>query len=98
MLTLEQIQEGLEYYSKNDIEHPEWSLDKMKMIHESLSDDNFMSYIVYLSLRPELPDDDKDTCLKLIKIKRALENRKINKKYSHFRPSQEYEGVEEAKE
>ena len=87
MLTLERIQEGLEYYSKNEIEHPEWTLDKMKMIHESLTDDDFMSYIVYLSLRPDLPEDEKDTCLKLIKIKRALEHRDISKKYAHFRSS-----------
>lgn len=85
MLSLEEVMKGIEYINKEEIENPEWTLDKMQMIHDTLSDDNFMSYIVYLSLRPDLPEEDKDTCLKLIKIKRALENREINKKYSHFK-------------
>ena len=85
MLTLDDIKNGLEFLSKEEIENPKWTLDKMKMIHESLTDDNFMSYIMYMSLRPDLPEDDRDTCLKLIKIKRALENRKIEKECKHFR-------------
>lgn len=90
MLSLESIQEGLQYLSLDEVENPKWSLDNMKLIHESLTDDNFMSYIMYMSLRPDLPSDDKDTCLKLIKIKRALENRKMEKEYKHFKRPEEY--------
>ena len=85
MLTLEDIREGLEYYSKDEIENPKLTLEKMRMIHESLTDDSFLSYVMYLSLKPDIPDDERDTCLKLIKIKRAMEEREIKKKYSHFR-------------
>lgn len=85
MLTLEQIKEGLEFLTKDEVENPKWTLENLHLIHSSLTDDNFMSYIVYMSLRPDLPNDDRDTCLKLIKIKRALEERDIKKKYSHFR-------------
>jgi hypothetical protein len=84
MKSLEEVMKGLEFLSKEEVENPEWSLEKMQMIHQSLTDDNFLSYVVYLSLRPDLPEDDRDTCLKLIKIKRALENRDIQKQYKHF--------------
>lgn len=85
MKSLEEVMKGLEYLSKDDVENPVLTLDKMKMIHESLDDQNFLSYVMYLSLRPDLPEEDRDTCLKLIKIKRALENRDIQKHYGHFK-------------
>ena len=84
MKTIEEILEGLEYLSQDQLDNPRWTLESLKNLHESLSDDNFLSYIVYLSLRPDLNDDDRDTCLKIIKVKNALEKRDIQKKYSHF--------------
>ena len=84
MKSLEEILKGLEYLSTEDVDNPKWSLDSLTNLHESLTDGNFMSYIVYLSLRPDLSDEDKDTCMKIIKIKKALEDRDIRKKYSHF--------------
>ena len=97
MLTLEQIKDGLEFLSREEVENPKWSLENLQLIHSSLTDDNFMSYIMYMSLRPDLSDDEKDTCLKLIKIKRAIENRKIEKEYKHFKLPEDYVGVEECK-
>jgi hypothetical protein len=84
MKSLEEILQGLEYLSEAEVNDPKWTLESLKNFHQSLSDDNFLSYIVYLSLRPDLSDDDRDTCLKIIKIKNALEKREIQKKYSHF--------------
>ena len=84
MKSLEETMKGLEYLSTEDVDNPKWSLDSLTNLHESLTDGNFMSYIVYLSLRPDLSDEDKDTCMKIIKIKKALEDRDIKKKYSHF--------------
>ena len=84
MKSLEETMKGLEYLSTEDVDNPKWSLDSLTNLHESLTDGNFMSYIVYLSLRPDLSDEDKETCMKIIKIKKALEDRDIKKKYSHF--------------
>ena len=84
MKSLEEIMKGLEYLSTEDVDNPKWSLDSLTNLHESLTDGNFMSYIVYLSLRPDLSDEDKDTCMKIIKIKKALEDRDIRRKYSSF--------------
>ena len=80
--SIEQLLQDLEYLSQNDIDNPKWTLDSLTNLHESLSDDNFMSYIVYLSLRNDLSDEDKDTIEKIIKVKRALEDREIKKRFS----------------
>ena len=45
-----------------------------------------MTYISYLAIRKDdLSPDERDTIEKIIKIKRALERREINKRYGHFR-------------
>jgi len=89
MRTIEEVMRGLEYISKDDVENPVLTLEKMKLIHDSLDDENFMSYVMYMSLRPDLSEDERDTCLKLIKIKRALENRDVERNYSHFHTIEE---------
>jgi len=80
--SIEEILKGLEYLSQEEVDSPKWTLDSLTNLHESLSDHNFLSYIVYLSLRTDLSDDDKDTIQKIIKIKKALEDREIKKRYS----------------
>ena len=82
--TIEQLLQDLEYLSEAEVNDPKWTLDSLTNLHDSLNDNNFMSYIVYLSLRNDLSDEDKDTIEKIIKVKRALEDREIKKRYSHF--------------
>ena len=54
-------------------------------IHPSLTEDNIITYISYLAIRKDdIEPDERDTIEKIIKIKRALEHREINKRYAHF--------------
>jgi hypothetical protein len=57
----------------------------MTKLHPSLTEDNIMTYISYLAIRKDdITADERDTIEKIIKIKRALERREINKRYAHF--------------
>lgn len=84
MKTLEEILKQLEYLTVEEVENPKWKLEDLTKLSTYLNDEDFLTYIVYLSLRPDLPPDDRDTCEKIIKVKRALEARDIAKKYNHF--------------
>ena len=85
MKTTEEILHMLEYLSQEYVEDPKWRLQDMVKLHQSLDENNIMTYISYLAIRKDDIDaDEKDTIIKIIKIKRALENREINKRYGHF--------------
>ena len=85
MKTTEEILQMLEYLSKDYVDDPKWRLEDMVKLHSSLGLDNIMTYISYLAIRKDDIDaDEKDTIIKIIKIKRALEHREINKQYGHF--------------
>lgn len=84
MKSIEEYLEMMEYLSLEDVENPKWKLQDLSKIHSSLNEKDYLSYLVYLILRPELPEDEKDTCRKLIKILQALEKREVNKRYNHF--------------
>jgi len=85
MKTAEEILYMLEYLSQDYVEDPKWRLQDMHKIHESLTEDNIMTYISYLAIKKDdITPDEKDTIEKIIKIKRALERREINKRYAHF--------------
>ena len=85
MKTAEEILYMLEYLSHDYVEDPKWRLDDMTKLHPSLTEDNIMTYISYLAIRKDdITADERDTIEKIIKIKRALENREITKRYSHF--------------
>ena len=85
MKTTEEILHMLEYLSQEYVDDPKWRLEDMKKLHPSLDEDNIMTYISYLAIRKDDIDaDEKDTIIKIIKIKRAIENREITKRYGHF--------------
>ena len=84
MKSLEEILEQLEYLTVEDVENPKWKLEDLTKISPTLTEDNCLTYAFFLMLRNDLSDDEKDTVNKIIKIKRALEEREIKKKYSHF--------------
>ena len=85
MKTPEEILQMLEYLSQEYVEDPKWRLEDMTKLHPSLDENNIMTYISYLAIRKDdIKPDEKDTIIKIIKIKRALEHREINKQYSHF--------------
>lgn len=84
MKSLEEILSQLEYLTVEDVENPKWKLEDLTKISSSLTEDNALTYAFYLALRTDLSDDEKDTLKKIIKIKQALEEREIRKKYSHF--------------
>ena len=85
MKTTEEILHMLEYLSQDYVDDPKWRLEDMVKLHSSLGLDNIMTYISYLAIRKDDIDaDEKDTIIKIIKIKRAIENREINKRYGHF--------------
>ena len=85
MKTTEEILHMLEYLSKDYVDDPKWRLEDMVKLHSSLGLDNIMTYISYLAIRKDDIDaDEKDTIIKIIKIKRAFERREINKRYGHF--------------
>jgi hypothetical protein len=85
MKTAEEILYMLEYLSQDYVEHPKWRLEDMIKLHPSLDENNIMTYISYLAIRKDdITADDRDTIEKIIKIKRALERREINKRYAHF--------------
>jgi len=85
MKSIEEYLEMMEYLSVEEVEQPKWKLEDLQTkIHPSLDENNFLSYLFYLQLRPDLNDDEKDTLTKLMKLKIALNNREINKQYKHF--------------
>ena len=85
MKTTEEILQMLEYLSQEYVEDPKWRLQDMVKLHPSLDENNIMTYISYLAIRKDdIEPDEKDTIIKIIKIKRELEHREINKQYSHF--------------
>ena len=85
MKTTEEILQMLEYLSQDYVDDPKWRLEDMKKLHSSLDEDKIMTYISYLAIRKDdIEPDEKDTIIKIIKIKRAIENREINKQYGHF--------------
>lgn len=84
MRTLEQIREGLEYLTEEQVTNPKWELDDLTKIHESLTEDDFFTYIVYQQFRPDLNENEQDTIMKMCKIKKALADRDIKKHYAHF--------------
>ena len=84
MKSLEEVLKKLEYLTTEDVENPKWELEELVKFNQHLTDNDFLTYVVYLSLRPDLSDDDKDTCNKIIKIKRALEKRDVEKQFKHF--------------
>jgi hypothetical protein len=86
MKTAEEILYMLEYLSQDYVEDPKWRLEDMTKLHPSLDENNIMTYISYLAIRKDdIEPDERDTIEKIIKIKRALERREINKRYAHFR-------------
>ena len=85
MKTTEEILYMLEYLSKEYVDDPKWRLEDMIKLHPSLDENNIMTYISYLAIRKDdITADERDTIEKIIKIKRAIENREINKRYGHF--------------
>ncbi len=57
----------------------------MIKLHPSLDENYIMTYISYLAMRKDdITADERDTIEKIIKIKRALAHREINKRYGHF--------------
>jgi hypothetical protein len=85
MKTAEEILYMLEYLSQDYVDNPKWRLEDMTKLHTSLDENNIMTYISYLAIRKDdITPDEKDTIEKIIKIKRALERREINKRYAHF--------------
>ena len=85
MKTTEEILLMLEYLSQDYVDDPKWRLEDMTKLHPSLDENNIMTYISYLAIRKDdITADERDTIEKIIKIKRALENREINKRYGHF--------------
>jgi hypothetical protein len=85
MKTAEEILYMLEYLSHDYVDNPKWRLEDMVKLHSSLDENNIMTYISYLAIRKDdITADERDTIEKIIKIKRAIENREINKRYGHF--------------
>jgi hypothetical protein len=84
MKTIEEYLEMMEYLTLEEVENPKWKLQDLHKIHASLNEKDYLSYLVYLVLRPDISEDEKDTCRKLIKVLQALEKREINKRYNHF--------------
>ena len=85
MKTTEEILHMLEYLSQDYVDEPKWRLQDMNKLHSSLDENNIMTYISYLAIRKDdIEPDEKDTIIKIIKIKRALEHREITKRYGHF--------------
>ena len=85
MKTTEEILHMLEYLSKEYVDDPKWRLEDMTKLHSSLDENNIMTYISYLAIRKDdITADERDTIEIIIKIKRALEHREINKRYAHF--------------
>ncbi len=85
MKTTEEILYMLEYLSKEYVDDPKWRLEDMIKLHPSLDENNIMTDISYLAIRKDdITADERDTFEKIIKIKRAIENREINKRYAHF--------------
>lgn len=84
MKSIEDYLEMMEYLTLEQVENTKWNIEDLKKIHPSLTEKDYLTFIMYLQLRPDLTDDEKDTCYKLIKISQALEKREIEKRYSHF--------------
>lgn len=75
MSILENILNRIEYYKNNPIEQEiKVQPEDMVKIHPSLTEDNPMSYAFFLSMRPDLTDEEKHSILELITILREREN------------------------
>ena len=85
MKSLEQILEDIQYLTEEDVTNPKWKLEDFVKISSTLTEDDYLTYIIYQQFRPDLSEDEKDTVNKIIKIKQALEKREIQKRYAHFK-------------
>jgi len=87
MRTIEEYLEMTNYHTKDEVEHPQLTIEKMVNISPDLTPDNHLTYLLFLSLRPDLKEDEVIHYMKLSKIKRALEEREIDEQYKHFEVS-----------
>lgn len=74
-----QILESIEELTVEEVEHPKLKLEDLELIHRSLTLDNPLTYKVFLAKRDDLPEDEKDIILQI--IKRLENNEKV--KYEH---------------
>lgn len=65
-MKIEEIMSKLQYLTIDKLENPKLELEDLKKISPCLNEDNYLTYIIYLQYRPDLPEDEKECILKLI--------------------------------
>jgi hypothetical protein len=80
----EEYLQQIKYLTIDDVENPKIKFEDLEKFHPSLNEDNYLTYLFFLVLRPDLTETEKTHYKKMSLIKRALEKRDYEKQYKHF--------------
>ena len=70
----EELMQKMQYLTVEEVEHPKLEIEHLINISPTLHLDNYLTYIIYLQYRPDLPDDEKELIQNIITLLKKKED------------------------
>lgn len=83
-MKLEEIMQRLQYLTVDEVENPKLEVEHLKKISPCLDLDNWMTYIIFLQYRPDLPEAEREMYLQLIEALKQNERDLYERELKRF--------------
>ena len=83
-MKIEEVMQKLQYLTVEQVTNPKVEVEDLTNISPYLHPDDYLTYIVFLSNRNDLPEDEKDMYKSLIKALKAKEDQEIEDALKRF--------------
>lgn len=83
-MKLEQIMEKLQYLTVQEVENPKLEVEQLCKLSPYLHLDDYLTYIVFLQYRQDLPEDEKKWYLELIEALKNKEQQEYEEALKRF--------------
>lgn len=83
-MKLEEIMQRLQYLTIDEVENPKLEVEHIQKISPTLDLDNWMTYVIFLQYRQDLPEAEKEMYLQLIEVLKQNERDLYERELKRF--------------
>jgi hypothetical protein len=83
-MKLEELMFKLQYLTTEEVENPKLEIEHLTRISPHLHLDNPLTYIIFLNYRPDLPDEERELYLRIVKAFQDKEREEFEEALKRF--------------
>lgn len=83
-MKLEEVMQKLQYLTIAEVENPKLEVEHLQKISPTLNLDNWMTYVIFLQYRQDLPEAEREMYLQLIEALKQNERELYEKELKRF--------------